>query len=283
VAGITVESTRSNDAVGSDHALAREVAMAAGRLLLDLRSSLKAGGPQELRRQGDRRSHELITSALRHARPLDGILSEEGADDGSRLRQRRVWIVDPLDGTREFGEPERTDWAVHVALVVDGDPEAAAVALPGRDRTFDTAAPPHPPARRPGRLRIVISRTRAPRMVAELANRLDAELIEMGSAGAKAMAVVLGDADCYVHAGGQFEWDSAAPAGVARAAGLHVSRIDGTPLRYNQPSARLPDLLICRREQTAAVLGALRELIQEVADLPGPQVASAEYGTRRSH
>ena len=251
----------ANPGITSDHLLARQVATAAGRLLLDLRSSLNAGGPQELRRQGDRRSHRLITFALRQARPLDGILSEEGEDDGSRLRRRRVWIVDPLDGTREFGEPERTDWAVHVALVIDGDPVAAAVALPGLDRTFDTAQPPPPPARRPGRLRIVISRTRAPRMVAELADRLDAELIEMGSAGAKAMAVVQGEADCYVHAGGQFEWDSAAPAGVARAAGLHVSRIDGTPLRYNQPSARLPDLVVCRREQTAEVLAALRELI----------------------
>jgi 3'(2'), 5'-bisphosphate nucleotidase len=238
------------------------VATAAGRLLLSLRSRPgQADDPDRLRRDGDRRSHALIVAALHEAYPDDPILSEEGADDDARLGSARVWIVDPLDGTREFGEPQREDWAVHIALVVDGFPTAAAVALPARGRTLSTADPPVLPSTTPGRLRLVVSRTRAPRLATELARRLDAVLVEMGSAGAKAMAVVLGEADAYLHAGGQFEWDSAAPVGVASAAGLHVSRIDGSPLRYNQPRPLLPDLVVCRRERSAELLTALRELI----------------------
>ena len=90
-----------------------------------------------------------------------------------------------------------------------------------------------------------------------VAEALGAELVAMGSAGAKAMAVVLGHADIYAHSGGQYEWDSCAPVAVAKAAGLHVSRIDGSELRYNQPDPYLPDLLICRPELAAEVLRAL--------------------------
>jgi len=184
----------------------------------------------------------------------------DGKDDPSRLASRRVWIVDPLDGTREFSEAGRLDWAVHVALAVDGVPVVAAVALPARGLTIATPNPPSPAARVEGRLRIAVSRTRPPAVAQALAARLGAELVPMGSAGAKTMAVLLGDADVYVHAGGQYEWDSAAPLGVALAAGLHFSRLDGSPLRYNQPSPWLPDLLVCRADLASDVLKTLADL-----------------------
>jgi 3'(2'), 5'-bisphosphate nucleotidase len=227
-----------------------------------LRSRLRREGctDQELRNAADRHSHNLIVRALNEVYPQDPILSEEGVDNPARLRSRRAWIVDPLDGTREYGEAGRTDWAIHVALSVDGIPVVGAVALPDRRCTLTTGAPPQPPVRPSGPLRLVVSRTRPPAVALSLADRLQAQLVEMGSAGAKAMAVVLGEADVYVHAGGQYEWDSAAPVAVAAAAGLHVSRIDGTPLRYNQANPWLPDLLVCRREIAAKVLDALDEL-----------------------
>jgi 3'(2'), 5'-bisphosphate nucleotidase len=187
------------------------------------------------------------------------VLSEEGADDAARLSASRVWIVDPLDGTREFGEEGRTDWAVHVALWIDGQIEAAAVALPARGLTLNAspASTLAPPTGGPPRL--VVSRTRPPAIAELLAEQLGGELVALGSAGAKAMAVVLGDADVYAHSGGQYEWDSAAPVGVAAAAGLHVSRIDGAPLEYNRPEPYLPDLLICRPELRDAVLAVTRD------------------------
>jgi len=97
-----------------DHVLARDLAAEAGRRLVELRT--RGGDPDVLRKAGDRLSHEFLTAALADRRPGDVVLSEEGADNPVRLGARRVWIVDPLDGTREFGEPGRTDWAVHVAL-----------------------------------------------------------------------------------------------------------------------------------------------------------------------
>jgi 3'(2'), 5'-bisphosphate nucleotidase len=170
-----------------------------------------------------------------------------------------VWIVDPLDGTREFGELPRTDWAVHVALVIDGQPEAGAVALPARDLTLTTRpAPPAPPPG-DGPARVVVSRSRPPVAARRIADALGGDLVPLGSAGAKAMAVVQGDADVYAHAGGQYEWDSAAPVAVARAAGLHTSRLDGSPLAYNQPDPYLPDLLVCRAELADAVIAAARD------------------------
>ncbi len=244
-----------------EHRDAARLATQAGESLLTLRRRLVDGVPdQNIRAEGDRGSHEVLLQALGELYPHDPVLSEEGKDDPARLASRRVWIVDPLDGTREFGEWGRDDWAVHVALVVDGVPVAAAVALPARHMTLSTLPPPQV-APRPRRApRIVVSRTRPPAVALELARRLNGELVEMGSAGAKTMAVLLGDADIYVHAGGQYEWDFAAPIGVAAAAGLHVSRINGDPLRYNQPNPWLPDQLVCTKELADEVLTTLQAI-----------------------
>ena len=210
-----------------------------------------------MRSEGDRQAHELLAAELAAARPADAVLSEEGADSTARLDAERVWVVDPLDGTREYSEPGRTDWAVHVALVVDERPVAGAVALPALGLTLSTADPPRLPVARPGPPRLVVSRSRPPQQASDVATALGAEMAPLGSAGAKAMAVVRGEADVYVHAGGQYEWDSCAPAAVAAAAGCSVSRLDGTDLRYNQPDPYLPDLVICRPELAGAVLAAL--------------------------
>jgi len=220
-----------------DHALAALLAREAGELLVDLRAKNEALVPWQLGDLGDWEAHRLLVARLADLRPDDAVLSEEGVADPARLANPRVWIVDPLDGTREFGEVPRVDWAVHVALVVNGLVAAGA-----------TCGPP----------RIVVSRSRPPRAAHLIAEALGAELVPLGSAGAKAMAVVRGDADIYAHAGGQYEWDSAAPVAVAQAAGLHASRLDGSPLVYNQPDPYLPDLLICRPELAAPILAALR-------------------------
>ncbi|MEX2658238.1 MAG: 3'(2'),5'-bisphosphate nucleotidase CysQ [Acidimicrobiales bacterium] len=244
-------------ATADDHRLAAALAQEAGELLLELRSSGAGLRPGVLKDQGDRLAHRLLADRLGGARPDDGLLSEEGADSTHRLGRSRVWIVDPLDGTREFGEAGRSDWAVHVALAIDGSLVAGAVALPARQLLLTTdPAPVHPPAS-PDRLRVVTSRTRMPEAASRVGEALDAELLPLGSAGAKAMAVVLGEADAYAHSGGMYEWDSAAPAAVAAAAGMHVSRIDGSPLVYNRPHPWLPDLLVCRPELTKTCLAAL--------------------------
>jgi 3'(2'), 5'-bisphosphate nucleotidase len=240
-----------------DHVLAAEVSADAGRLLMALREADDGFDPTRLRDAGDRQAHERILASLGAARPDDAVLSEEGVDDARRLGAERVWIVDPLDGTREFAEAGRSDWAVHVALAVGGRPLVGAVALPALGVVFATRpAPPMPPARL-GVARVVTSRTRRPAESAAVAEALGAELVPLGSAGAKAMAVVRGDVDAYVHAGGMYQWDSAAPVAVAAATGLHVSRIDGSPLVYNAPDPYLPDLLICRPELAGACLAAL--------------------------
>jgi 3'(2'), 5'-bisphosphate nucleotidase len=313
-----------------DHELARDLAAEAGRRLLELRA--RGGEPDLLRKAGDRLSHEFLTAALADRRPGDVVLSEEGADDPARLTASRVWIVDPLDGTREFGEPGRTDWAVHVALWErsdtsdSGDLTAGAVALPAQGQVLSTA--PSEPARcsiepvitgtmlhragggapsdgadgdeeaggtdgtqgraggvggtagtqgraggvggtagtrgRDARVRIVVSRTRAPRFVRDIPGLIDAELVPLGSAGAKVAAVVCGEADAYVHGGGFYEWDTAAPVAVARAAGFHASRIDGSPLAYNQGDLLMPDILVCR----PALAGVLLQAIREVTNAP---------------
>ena len=196
-------------------------------------------------------------SELATSRPGDYVLSEEAAGDPARLSATRVWIVDPLDGTREYSEG-RDDWAVHVALVVDGQPVAGAVALPGLGSVLSTGTPLPLPAPRHGPLRVVVSRTRPPAVAEAVGKALDAELVPMGSAGAKVATVIRGETDVYVHAGGQYEWDSAAPVAVAIAAGLHASRLDGSPLRYNQPNPWLPDLVICRLDLAEAVLAVTR-------------------------
>lgn len=244
-----------------DHQLAADLAAQAGRLLVDLRARLWAEDAPAgvLKAEGDRQAHELLMAELRRARPDDAVLSEEGKDDLERLGAERVWIVDPLDGTREFSEPPRVDWAVHVALVVEGSPIAGAVALPALELVLSTADAPSlrsDPAVPP---RMLVSRTRPPPAATHVADALGADLVEMGSAGAKTMAVVRGEAEIYAHSGGQYEWDSCAPVAVAAAAGCHVSRIDGSPLRYNQADTYLPDLLVCRPELAEPALAALRD------------------------
>jgi len=284
-----------------DHALARDLAGQAGTRLLELRA--QGGDPDVLRKAGDRLSHEFLTAALADLRPGDVVLSEEGADNPARLGARRVWIVDPLDGTREFGEPGRTDWAVHVALWEKGDVSgpgdltAGAVALPAQDQVLSTLNPqpaqchiepvitgsmshragPSSSAGASGEpragaephvtttpLRITVSRSRPPQFVRNISGLIDAELVPLGSAGAKVAAVICGEVDAYVHGGGFYEWDTAAPVAVARAAGFHASRIDGSALAYNQPDLLMPDILVCR----PAVAGILLRAIREVTNAP---------------
>jgi 3'(2'), 5'-bisphosphate nucleotidase len=245
-------------ATPDDHALAARLATDAGRLLVDLRDKLSEEGiaGKPLGREGDARAHELLVGRLAELRPGDAVLSEEGLADPARLRADRVWIVDPLDGTREYGEVPRTDWAVHVALVIGGVAAAGAVALPGRDLTLASDPPPPLPPVWDGAPRVVVSRSRPPAEATRVAEALGGELVPLGSAGAKAMAVVLGEAEVYAHSGGQYEWDSAAPVAVAAATGLHVSRLDGSPLVYNRPDPYLPDLLVCRPELAERVIAA---------------------------
>ena len=237
-----------------DAALAAHLAEVAGRLLLEVRASDVLPG-KALGTAGDHTANQFLVHALRAQRPDDGLLSEEMRCDGSRLSKSRVWIVDPVDGTREYGEG-RPDWAVHVGLAIDGVATVGAVALPGLGLVLRSDRPETvPPA--PARLRMVVSRTRPAQEAVAVAEKLGADLVAMGSAGAKAMAVVRGEADIYLHAGGQHEWDSCAPVAVALAHGLHCSRIDGSPLRYNREDVFLPDLLICAEALAPMVLAAL--------------------------
>jgi 3'(2'), 5'-bisphosphate nucleotidase len=252
-----------------DHVLAADLAERAGHLLLTLRAS--AGDPDELRKAGDRRSHEFLMAELARERPGDAVLSEEGIDDKARLTADRVWIVDPLDGTREFGEEGRSDWAVHVALWSRdadggrGDLIAGAVALPAQGRVLSTAATAA--VREAGQgagaggrpLRMVVSRSRASQLVKDVAALLGAELVPCGSVGAKVATVLLGENDVYLHSGGFYEWDTAAPVAVARPHGFHVSRIDGAQVRYNEDNPLLPDILVCRPADAAPLLNAIRE------------------------
>lgn len=242
----------------NDHALAAQLASEAGRLLLGVRAEFAEADASERKAAGDKRSHDFLMEALGRQRPGDAVLSEEGADDPVRLRSERVWIVDPLDGTREFSELDREDWAVHVALWESGELVAGAVALPAQRVTLATPDV-LPPPESSGRPRIVVSRTRPPAVALAVRDVLDGELVEMGSAGAKVASIVQGLSDVYVHAGGQYEWHSAAPVAVARAAGLHSSRIDGSPLLYNRADPKLPDLVVCRPELAESVLGVTRQ------------------------
>jgi 3'(2'), 5'-bisphosphate nucleotidase len=247
----------------TDAQLARRIADVAGELLLTLRRSGMFEG-KSLGKAGDRVANAFIMEALRQQRPDDGILSEEEASDLDRLNKRRVWIIDPLDGTREYGEDSRTDWAVHIALAIDGRADVGAVALPAFPLTFCSEKPMTiaPPGNGP--LRMVVSRTRPAGEAVEIAKLLGADMIPMGSAGAKAMAVVRNEADVYLHSGGQYEWDSCAPVAVAQAAGFHVSRIDGGSFVYNRENPYLPDLLICRKEHANTILN----LINKVSSAP---------------
>ena len=241
----------------TDAALARHLATEAGKLLLALRDS--PDDAKTLGAKGDARANTLILDALRRERPADAILSEEETADPARLKSSRVWIIDPLDGTREYGE-RRDDWAVHVGLSIDGVPVHGAVALPALGLCFCTE---NPPALRPESipLKMLVSRTRPAAEAVACAKTLNADLLPMGSAGAKAMAVLRGEADIYLHTGGQYEWDNCAPAAVALAAGLHASRVDGSPLTYNRADPLLPDLLICHKSRAAEVLALVKTML----------------------
>ncbi|MFC6287680.1 3'(2'),5'-bisphosphate nucleotidase CysQ [Nocardioides sp. GCM10027113] len=240
------------EAAHDDHVLATWLATVAGERLLEVRGEGLEG--RELKDAGDRAAHELLMSLIAEYRPDDSVLSEEGKDDKARLEASRVWIVDPLDGTREFSEPPRDDWAVHVALWQDGELVAGAVAQPALGETFNTGQPPAVPPRTSARPRIAVSRTRPPAFVEALAAEIDAELVPMGSAGVKVISVTRDVTDAYVHAGGQYEWDNAAPVAVARAAGLFCSRVDGSELAYNQDDVSLPDLIVCRPELAEQII-----------------------------
>ncbi|MGC4772300.1 3'(2'),5'-bisphosphate nucleotidase CysQ [Micromonospora sp. DT44] len=276
-------------APASDGSFAAWLADRAGRLLLQVRATHGHHDPAALERAGDRASHQLLRVELARHRSADAVLSEE--DDGARqawetgtadplperLGADRVWIVDPLDGTREFSEPGRTDWAVHVALWQRNAPTehrlvAGAIALPAQLRTLGTETPPTRPPTVSGRaIRLAASRSRPPAFLTTLADEVGAELVPMGSAGAKIAAVITGEVDAYVHAGGQYEWDSAAPVAVATATGLHASRIDGSALSYNEADPRLPDLVVCRPELAAPLFAALR---QHLTPVPAPATAA---------
>ncbi|MEZ0073358.1 inositol monophosphatase family protein [Planotetraspora sp. GP83] len=284
--------------IRDDHSLAGDLATEAGERLLELRARYGFDDRQALKDAGDRAAHRFLVEALERLRPSDAVLSEEATReermDPRRLAAERVWIIDPLDGTREFGEPGRSDWAVHVALwervpaergsqgsltdpgsltgpgpVTELGPvtagaalTAGAVALPAQGRTLTTAKPPVLPAG-PGageRFRIAVSRSRPPEFVQKLAHLVGADLVPIGSAGAKISAVLTGEVEAYVHAGGQYEWDSAAPVAVALAAGAHASRIDGTPLTYNQADPSLPDILVSLPDLAPTLLAGIRDL-----------------------
>ena len=247
---MTIESMNDAD-------LAAHLAKVAGDLLITVRES-GAFSAKALGKAGDATANQFLCHALQHLRPEDGLLSEESKDTPERLGKGRVWIIDPVDGTREYGEA-RTDWAVHVGLAIDGVATIGAVALPGAGEVLRTDQPKAvPPA--PEKLRMVVSRTRPAHEATEVAKALNAELVPMGSAGAKAMSIINGEADIYLHSGGQYEWDSMAPAAVAAAHGLHVSRIDGSPLIYNQRDVYMPDLLVCRKADAPRLLDLIAQV-----------------------
>lgn len=251
----------------TDAELAADLAADAGKLLLQVRAEIGFDQPWTLGEAGDRQANSLLLRRLQAERPGDAVLSEEAHDDLARLKSDRVWIIDPLDGTREFSTPGRDDWAVHIALwrrSSNGQPEItdAAVALPARGNVVyrtDTVTSGAAPAGVPGTLRIAVSATRPPAVLHRIRQTLAIQPVSIGSAGAKAMAVIDGYVDAYLHAGGQWEWDSAAPAGMMLAAGMHASRLDGSPLRYNQLDPYLPDLLMCRAEVAPILLGAIAD------------------------
>lgn len=243
----------------NDVQLAAHLAKVTGDILMQVRDSGALTG-KLLGEAGDKTANQFLIHALRQQRPDDGLLSEESKDTDDRLGKSRVWIIDPVDGTREYGEG-RADWAVHVGLAIDGVAKVGAVALPGLDGgvVLDSAATDirrahdHAP-------RLVVSRTRPAAQAVSVAKSIGGELIPLGSAGAKAMAVVRGEAEIYLHSGGQHEWDSCAPVAVAAAYGLHCSRIDGSPLLYNRADTYLPDLLICRPELAERILALVAEM-----------------------
>jgi 3'(2'), 5'-bisphosphate nucleotidase len=253
-----------DEVTASDAELAAALALTAGECLRRLRRELTGLSPADLKARGDAEAQRSLAAGLAAARAQDAVLSEEATDYSARLDASRVWIIDPLDGTREYSEG-RSDWAVHVALWEDGELAVGAVALPGLDTVLTSEpAPVVPPRDADAPLRMAVSRSRPPAIATGVAEALGADLIEMGSAGFKVAAVVRGEVDLYVHGGGQYEWDSAAPVAVARAAGLHASRLDGSPLRYNQSDPFLPDLVVCRPELAEQVLAVIARVEREI-------------------
>ncbi|MCJ1960011.1 3'(2'),5'-bisphosphate nucleotidase CysQ [Novosphingobium sp. 2637] len=242
----------------TDGDLAAHLASVAGKILIEVRESGMFEG-KSLGKAGDQTANQFLVHALREQRAEDGLLSEEEKDNAERLAKERVWIVDPVDGTREYGEA-RADWAVHVGMAVNGVPTLGAVALPGADMVLRSDQPGEIPAA-PEKLRMVVSRTRPAKEATGVCEAIGGELVPMGSAGAKAMAILRGEADIYLHSGGQYEWDSCAPAAVALGWGLHASRIDGSPLVYNQEDVYMPDLLICRKEHADMVLEKVKAFL----------------------
>jgi len=241
-----------------DHQLAGLAAQVTGEVLAELRREAFRDGWMiwEVRDEGDRRAHDRLVEELGSARPDDVVLSEEGVDDARRLDAERVWIVDPLDGTVDYSSPYSDDYAVHVALVVNGVPTAAAVSLPALGRLYGTATSPRPADPLRDRPVVIASRAQA-HWGQALAEELGGDAVTAGSAGVKAMAVVAGEADVYIHPTGLYEWDVCAPAAVARAAGLFVSGIDGSELEFNRARPVVPGLVVCRPELASAVLEAL--------------------------
>jgi 3'(2'), 5'-bisphosphate nucleotidase len=254
---LTAGATSAVESLDDDQ-VAELAASEAARALVEMRAFEAGVDGKELGRLGDGRSHALIVETIQRHFPDDWILSEESADSTERLSRHRVWIVDPLDGTREYGEDGRTDWAVHVALVIGGRLALGVVALPALGLVLTSARPPKLREHQ-GRIRVSVSRSRAPEIAGDVTRRLGGVVTPMGSAGFKAMSILLGWSDVYLHAGGQYEWDSAAPVAVAQAAGLHASRIDGSALAYNRHPAWLPDLLICRPEVAEKTLQAIKD------------------------
>ena len=249
---------------GRDHREAARIAVEAGRLLVDIRQQMFEAGynPWRIGDEGDRLAHDYIVEQLHDCFPDDSVLSEEGRDDLTRLDNQRVWIVDPLDGTREYGQYGRGDWAVHIALSEDGIATAGAVALPAMDQVLSTHEPPILPDREDGPPRLMVSRSHPSTAAVVVARALDGQMMALGSAGAKTAAVILGYGDIYAHSGGQFEWDNCAPAVVAQAAGMHVCRCDGSPMRFNYPDPWSPDFVMCRPEYAEAALEALAAVIR---------------------
>lgn len=243
----------------TDGQFATRLAVETGHLLVEAREKLFAQGAStwDVKDAGDAIAQRFLMEEFNTHRPDDAVLSEEGREDPRRFGADRVWIVDPLDGTREFSEPGRFDWAVHIALWTVDRFAAAAVSLPAVDRVFSTDDPPPMPPFTRDRPRLVTSRTRAPYAAVLVAEGVGCDAVRLGSAGAKAMSVVMGEADIYVHDGGMYQWDSAAPAGVALAAGFHACRLDGSPIVYNDRDPWLPDFIVCRPELAEPVLKAL--------------------------
>lgn len=240
-----------------DATLALRLALGTGEILKGVRGVGLLRG-QGLGKAGDAIAQDWIARALQLHRPEDSVLSEEAEDDRTRMDNDRVWIIDPLDGTREYAGG-RQDWAVHIALAINGKIEHAAVGMPDLGKVFHTADVRAVGGRPTNRL--VISQNSVPEVATFIAEDLGMELVRMGSCGAKTTSVILGDNDVYVHAGGQYEWDNAAPVGIAQAAGLFTSRLNGEKLQYNCDDPYLPDLLVCRPDAAERVLSSAAKFL----------------------